>query len=87
VWIDDTNVKVIEAVLDRLAYGWSPEEIHLQHPHLSMAQIHAAQAYYYDHQTELDDEIARQEDHIRALREQAADSPLFTRLRARGLLR
>ena len=27
-WIDDANVKVIEVVVDRLAYGWSPEEIH-----------------------------------------------------------
>lgn len=35
-WIDDANVKVIEVVLDRLAYGWSPEEIHFQHPHLRL---------------------------------------------------
>ena len=26
-WIDNTNVKVIEVVLDHLAYRWSPEEI------------------------------------------------------------
>ena len=31
-WIDDTNVKVIEVVLDKIAYGWSPEETHFQHP-------------------------------------------------------
>lgn len=43
-WIDETNVKVIEVVLDRLAHGWSPEEIHFQHPHLCLAQIHAALA-------------------------------------------
>jgi hypothetical protein len=30
-WIDDTNVKVTEVVLDRMANGWSPEEIHFQH--------------------------------------------------------
>jgi uncharacterized protein (DUF433 family) len=40
--IDDTNTKGIEVVLDQIVYGWSPEEIHLQHAHLSMAQIHAA---------------------------------------------
>ena len=57
-WIDDANVKVIAVVLDRLAYGWSPEEIHFQHPHLSLAQIHAALAHYYDHQAALDAEIA-----------------------------
>ena len=85
-WIDDANVKVIEVVLDRLAYGWSPEEIHFQHPHLSLAQIHAALAYYYDHQPELDAEIAREEQHAGALRREARESPLQVRLRARGLL-
>ena len=41
-WIDGTKVKVAEVVLDKIAYGWSPEEIHFQHPHLSLAQIYAA---------------------------------------------
>ena len=43
-WIDDTNTKVIEVALDMIAHGWSPEEIHFQHAHLSLAQIHAALA-------------------------------------------
>ena len=29
-WIAGGNTKVIEVVLDKLAYGWSPEEMHLQ---------------------------------------------------------
>jgi uncharacterized protein (DUF433 family) len=59
-WIDDTNVKVVEGALDKLAYGASPEEIHFQHPHLSLAQIHAALSYCYDHQQEIDSYIERQ---------------------------
>ena len=86
-WIDETNVKVIEVVLDRLAYGWSPEEIHFQHPGLSLAQIYAALTYYYDNQAELDSEIARQQDEVRQLRERAGESPLVVRLKAAGLLR
>ena len=85
-WIDDANVKVIEVVQDRLAYGWSPEEIHFQHPHLSLAQIHAALAHYYDHQATLDAEIVRQEETIRRLQREAGESPLVARLKARGLL-
>jgi hypothetical protein len=27
-WIDDTNVKVMEVVLDKLAHPSSPEEMH-----------------------------------------------------------
>lgn len=53
-WIGGTRVKVSEVVLDKIAYGWSPEEIHFQHPHLSLAQIHAALTYYYENQSELD---------------------------------
>jgi len=41
-WITGANTIVVEVVLDKLAYGWSPEEMHLQHPHLSLAQIHPA---------------------------------------------
>jgi len=85
-WIDDTNVKVIEIVLDRMAYGWSPEEIHFQHPGLSLAQIHSALAHYFDHQAQLDGEIGRQGDQVRRMRDQAGESPLAIRLKARGLL-
>ncbi len=55
-WIGGTKVKVIEVVLDKMAYGWSPEEIHF-HPHLSLAQIHAALTYYYENQSQLDAQI------------------------------
>ena len=85
-WVDDTNVKVIEVVLDKLAYGWSPEEIHFQHPDLSMAQIHAALSYYYDHQLAFDAEIERQLREVEALRAQAEDSPVRQRLRSLGKL-
>jgi len=53
-WIAGTKVKVTEIVLDKIAYGSSPEEIHFQHPHLSLTQIHAALAYYYEEQDDLD---------------------------------
>jgi uncharacterized protein (DUF433 family) len=86
-WVDDTNTKVIEIVLDRIAYGLSPEEIASEHySRLSLAQIHAALAYYYDHQAAFDAEIERQVHRADALRARTADSPGRTRLRAaRGL--
>ena len=85
-WIDDTNVKVVEVVLDKIAYGWNPEEIHRQHPHLSLAQIYAAFTYYYDHQAEIDAEIERQVLRVEELRAQAGDSLARKRLRALGKL-
>lgn len=52
-------MKVIELVAEKLAYGWSPEEIHFQHPYLTLGQVYSALAYYADHQEELDAEIVR----------------------------
>jgi len=85
-WIDNTKVKVIEVVLDKLAHGSSPEEMHFQYPHLSLAQIHAALAYYYDHQVELDAEIKRRRQEVNDLAAQEANSPLRQRLRTLGKL-
>jgi uncharacterized protein (DUF433 family) len=82
VWIDKANVKVIEVVLDHVAYGWSADEIHEQYPHLSLARIHAALAYYYDHQAEFDAEISKNLKDLRQLRASMGDSPLQRRLRA-----
>jgi uncharacterized protein (DUF433 family) len=59
-WIGGTKVKVTEIVLDKLAHGWSPEEIHFQHPHLPLAQIHAALTWYYENQSGLDASIVRE---------------------------
>jgi uncharacterized protein (DUF433 family) len=85
-WIDRTNVKVIEVVLDHLAYGWSPEEMHYQHPGLSLAQIHAALAFYFDHQAQFDEQIEASLREAEKLAARAADSPLRQRLRRLGKL-
>ena len=79
-WITGANTKVIEVVLDKLAYGWSPEEMHFQHPHLSLAQIHAALAYYYAHQEELDSDIARRRKEVEEMAAKSDDSPLRRKL-------
>ena len=86
-WIDDRNVKVIEVVLDRIAHGLSPEEIHDEHHgHLSMAQIHAALTHYYDHQTKFDAEIERQFTEYKQGHRRSLNSPGRQRLRALGKL-
>jgi uncharacterized protein (DUF433 family) len=80
-WISDTKVKVIEVALDKLVHGSSPEEIHFQYPHLSLAQVYAALAYYYEHQNELDSEIQRCWQEVNAIAALEANTPLQQRLR------
>ena len=67
-----TAMRVEILVLEHQEYGWSPAELHFQHPHLSMGQIHSALAYYWDHKAEMDQEIKEgleQVDNLRRLNE------------------
>jgi uncharacterized protein (DUF433 family) len=81
--IDGTSMKVIELVLGRMAYGWSPEELHFQHPYLTLGQIYSALAYYWDHKEELDRDIERRLEFVDQVRQTREPSPLVARLRAR----
>ena len=80
--IAGTTTKVIELVAEKHAYGWSPEEMHLNHPYLSLGQIYSALAYYWDHSDELDADIARRLQEVDDLRQQLGPSQLSARLRA-----
>src|SRR2546426_8212644 len=81
-WIDNTNVKVVEVIMDHVAYGHGPEQIHLQHPGLSLAQIHSAFAYYFDHQAAMDAEIQRRYRRTEALRAKVGRQPSRKELQA-----
>jgi uncharacterized protein (DUF433 family) len=84
--IAGTNMKVIELVLEHIAFGWSPEELHLNHPYLSLGQIHSALDYYWDHKDELDADIERRCQYTEQLRRSAPASSLKARLKAKGLI-
>ena len=80
-YIAGSTMKVIELVTSHLTYGWSPEELHFQYPHISLSQIHSALAYYWDHKIELDTDIQRRLEF--AMRQKsAAKSPIAAKLRA-----
>lgn len=84
--IKGTTTKVLEVVLDRLAYHWDADEIRRQHPHLSLAQIHSALAYDHDHQDEMDRDIERRAREAESVREQAGESDMRLKLKGTGPL-
>lgn len=51
-----TRVSMI--VADYLWRGWSAEEIVRHYPYLTLAETHAALAYYFDHREEIETELA-----------------------------
>ena len=83
--ITDAGIKVTQLVAEVMAYGWSPEELHFQHPHISMGQIHSALAYYWDHQSEIHQQIEADLLYADELRRRLGQSPLAARLKAQGL--
>jgi uncharacterized protein (DUF433 family) len=82
--IAGTNMKVIELVLDRAAYGWSPEELQFQHPYLTLGQIHSALAFYWDHQEELDQDIEKRLRQIEKVQKATKPGTLEARLKAKA---
>lgn len=81
-WIEGRKVRVTEIVLDWLAWHWDPEQIHRQHPHLAMAEIHAAFVYYYDHKEEVDHEIADELEKVERIRAETQNLEYQARLRS-----
>jgi uncharacterized protein (DUF433 family) len=81
-----TRIKVVEIVLDHLAYGWDARDICREFPHLSLGQVHSALGYYYDHKAEIDADIDRRRKLAEQLRERLGDGPLTEELRATGQL-
>lgn len=57
--IAGTRMKVTDLALDKMANDSTPEEMARQFPPLTLAQIHSALAYYYEHKAELDSQIER----------------------------
>lgn len=84
--IEGTKIKVIEIVLDKIAYGWSPEEIQYQHPQLTLGQVYSALAYYSDHQETFDKEIESQLRNVEQMENSTRPTPLINRLKAQKLI-
>lgn len=85
-YIAGTTMKVIELVMAQVAHGSSPEELHFQHPYLTLGQIYSALAYYWDHKAELDADIEQRWQWAEQARQAAGPSSLLSKLRAHGLL-
>ncbi len=55
--IAGTRLKIQHIVLEYERLGWSPDQTCDAHPGITLAQVHAAISYYYDHKEVLDKSI------------------------------
>jgi len=57
------------------------QELGAGQPHLTLSQIHAALAYYYDHKAEIDAQIEREREEFEQILAKQDESPLRKKIR------
>ena len=81
--IDGHRIKVEHIAVCHEGMGMSPDEIVTAHPTISLAQVHAALAYYYEHKEQIDADIEEGRRFVEGLRAQSPPSKLQQLLEAR----
>jgi Protein of unknown function (DUF433) len=80
------RIRVAQIAMDYLEHGWSVDEMCRQHPYLTLSEAHAAMAYYFDHQTDVDREIGEEIEQVNRDQSQSRRSAIYHRLRAQSLV-
>lgn len=84
-FITGTRVRVQDIYVDSEVLGKSPEEIVTALPHLTLAQVHAALSYYFDHREQIVDELRQDEQFAAVMKRQSGPGPLESKLRDAGV--
>src|SRR6266498_843995 len=74
------RIRVLDVAIWHEKLGLSPDEIVEQHPEISLADVHAALAYYWDHREGIEAAIEEDRSLVDELRKKTA-SPLMEKLR------
>jgi len=79
-WIAGTRIRIEDIYVQADLRGKSPDEIVAVFPHLTLGQVHAALAYFFDNRESLLEEMQQDEEFARAM--EAKQGPTrFSRLR------
>jgi uncharacterized protein (DUF433 family) len=80
-FIVGTRIRVQDIYVDSEVHGKSPEEIIADLPQLSLAQVHAALSYYFDHRDEILHELREDEQFVALMKQRTGPGPLERKLR------
>ena len=81
--LDGTRHRVIDLVADHVAHGYSAAQIVEPSPDLTPAHVHAALAYYYDHQEAMDAALVASDAQAEQQRHHHTPHPKLVAARAR----
>lgn len=79
-YITGTRIRVQDIYAQSEIHGKSPEQIVTAFPHLTLAQVHAALAYYFDNREAIVDEIKQDEEFASLMKAQTGPGPLEQKL-------
>lgn len=81
-YIAETRVRVQDIYVMSELQGHSPDEIVRSLPHLTLAQVHSALAYYFDHRDEVLNEIREDQELVAKIRAELGPGPLEAKLKS-----
>ena len=80
------RTRVAMIVMDYHGRGLGPEDIVRHYPYLTLAEVHAAMAYYHDHQQEIDAEIQAELQELSNTADANLNSSVWQKLKAKGAI-
>lgn len=78
---DHPRTRVAMLAADYLWRGWSAEELVRHYPYLTLAEVHAALGYYFDHREEIDAELLEESREAEAWRRSHPTDSTLARLK------
>ena len=67
--IKGTRIRIVDIGIEFEYLGMSSDEIVRAHPHISLAQVHAALSYFYKHIKEMREKIRKDEAYTEKLKQ------------------
>ena len=80
VYLAGTRIRVQDIYFHAEVHGQTPDEIAAGFPPLTLAQVHAALAYYFDHQDEIQQEIREDRAFVDTMKARMGPGPLQEKL-------
>jgi uncharacterized protein (DUF433 family) len=81
-YVAGTGIRVWDVFVLHERLGRTPDEIVAAYPHLTLADVHAALAYYWDHKDEIDRQMKEADEFVEQLKTASGPGPLARKLAA-----
>ncbi len=78
--IAGTGIRVWDVYVLSERQGKTPDEIVAAFPHITLADVHAALAYYWDHKQEIDQQMKDADEFVQQLKDAHGPGPLTRKL-------